>query len=181
MRQLRYSINVTLDGCCGHTAFVPDEEVHMHATEIIRQADALIFGRTTYELMEFWRDPGEFPPSLQPFADTINPAKKYLVSSTLAADPNWNAEQLEGDPVEAVRALKQQPGGSLYVGGVRLPVALADAGLIDEYEFVVFPKLAGHGPRLFEGLSRLIDLELIDVIEFASGARAERYRPVGSS
>jgi dihydrofolate reductase len=103
------------------------------------------------------------------------------VSSTLEADASWNAENLTGDPVEAVRALKQQPGGHLFVGGVQLALALAEAGLIDEYEFVVHPRLAGHGPTLFAGLSRVVELEPIGVTEFASGARAQRYAPVGSS
>jgi dihydrofolate reductase len=181
MRPLHYSIQVTLDGCVDHRVGVPDAEVHLHATQSIASADALIFGRTTYELMAFWRDPGEIPDWMQPFADAINPAKKYLVSSTLEADASWNAENLTGDPVEAVRALKQQPGGHLFVGGVQLALALAEAGLIDEYEFVVHPRLAGHGPTLFAGLSRVVELEPIGVTEFASGARAQRYAPVGSS
>lgn len=178
MRPLRYSINVSLDGCVDHAAegFLVDAESHAHAAAWIADADALILGRTTYELMEFWRDPGpDLPPELQPFADAINPAKKYLVSSTRSADPDWNAEQLTGDPVAAVRALKERPGGALAVGGVRLPTVLADAGLIDEFEFVVHPTIGGRGPRLFEGLSRPLDLAETASTEFASGVRAVRF------
>ncbi|MDC0745795.1 dihydrofolate reductase family protein [Polyangium mundeleinium] len=184
MRPLRYSINVTLDGCCDHRAGVPDEELHRHAAEILAQADALIFGRTTYEMMEAgWRSmaqtgqrPDGMPPWTEPFARTIDAAKKYVVSSTLDR-VDWNAELLRGDLATAVQELKQQPGKGLYVGGVTLPLALAELGLIDEYEFVVQPRLAGHGPTLFAGLSKYIDLKLVGRQEFSSGAVAMRYVP----
>ena len=154
----------------------PDEESHQHAAQTIARADAIILGRTTYELMEFWRTAEDLPAWMRSFQESITEAKKYLVSST--REPNgWNTEALTGDPVEAIRTLKDQPGEGLYVGGVTLPLALADAGLIDEYEFVVYPTLVGRGPRLFEGLAEPLDLRLVDVIEFASGARAERYVP----
>jgi dihydrofolate reductase len=178
MRPLRYSINVTLDGCCDHRAFSPDQEVHDHAAQSIARADALVFGSTTYRLMEDgWRtpDPG-LPAWMAPFAHTINAATKYLVSTTIEPD-GWNTELLDGDPVAAVRALKEQDGGALFVGGVRLPAVLADAGLIDEYEFVVFPTVVGHGPTLLPGLANPLDLRLVETIPFASGARAERYVP----
>jgi len=154
----------------------PDEESHHHAAHDIARADAIILGRTTYELMEFWRTADDLPSWMRPFQESIAAAKKYLVSSTREPD-GWNTEALAGDPVEAVRKLKEQPGEGLYVGGVTLPLALADVGLIDEYEFVVYPTLVGHGPRLFEGLSAPLDPRLIDVIEFTSGTRAERYVP----
>jgi len=180
MRPLRYSINVSLDGCVGHTAFAPDEESHNYAAQTIARADAIILGRTTYELMEFWRTAKDLPPQLQPFQESINAAKKYLVSSTRKPD-GWNTESLTGDLVEAVGNLKEQPGNGLYVGGVTLPLALTDAGLIDEYEFVVFPTLVGHGPRLFEGLATPLTLEHVGTTKFASGVRAERYVPGGGS
>lgn len=178
MRPLRYSINVSLDGCVDHAApeFGIDEDVHMHATRTISEPDALIFGRTTYELMEFWRAPGDVPSWMLPFAGAIGPKKKYLVSSTRTTD-DWNTENLGGDPVEAIRELKNHPGGSLLVGGVRLPLALANAGLIDEFEFVMHPVVVGHGPTLFAGLTRALRLELIGATEFASGTVARRYVP----
>lgn len=181
MRPLRYSINVSLDGCVDHAAegFLADAELHDHAAAGMAAADAIILGRVTYELMEFWKDPGpDLPASLRPFADTMNAATKYLVSSTRRPD-GWNTELLEGDPVEAVRALKDQPGRGLALGGVALPLALARAGLIDEYEFVVHPVLVGRGPRLFDGLTAAIPLEQVGVTEFASGVRAVRYVPRG--
>ncbi|MDO9484718.1 MAG: dihydrofolate reductase family protein [Actinomycetota bacterium] len=181
MRPLRYSINLTLDGCCDHEAGTASEELHRHATAYIGQADALLFGRVTYELMEAgWRDSdssNERPEWMQPFARSINAAKKYVVSSTLP-QVDWNAEILRGDLDTAVRQLKEQPGKGLYVGGVQLPLALAELGLIDEYMFVVHPRIAGHGPTLFAGLSQYVDLKLIDRDEFASGAIALRYEPM---
>lgn len=180
MRPLRYSINVTLDGCCDHRAGIADEELHRHAVANLDQADALLFGRVTYEMMEAaFRPPartGARPDWTEPFARTIDAARKYVVSSTLD-QVDWNAELLRGDLASAVRQLKREPGKGLFVGGVKLPLALAELGLIDEYEFVVQPRLAGHGPTLFAGLSKLIDLKLVSRREFGSGAVAMRYEP----
>src|SRR5215510_3349823 len=163
MRPLRYSINVTLDGCCHHEAGLPpDEESMRYWTAEMERADALLFGRVTYEMMESaWRQPatGTWPDWMDeweiPFAETIDRAKKYVVSSTLSGI-DWNAE---------------------LVGGVTLPLALADLGLIDEYEFLVQPILAGHGPTLLAGLRERIQLEIVDRRELQSGAVALRYRP----
>ena len=180
MRPLRYSINITLDGCCDHREGIVDEDLHRHAAENIAQADALLFGRVTYEMMEAaWRLPartGARPAWMEPFARTIDAAKKYVVSSTLER-VDWNAELVRGDLGKAVQQLKRESGKGLFVGGVKLPLALAELGLIDEYEFVVHPRLAGHGPTLFAGLSKLIDLKLVSRLEFGSGAVAMRYEP----
>lgn len=184
MRPLRYSINVTLDGCCDHRAILPDEELHRRAAENIQQADALLFGRVTYEMMEAgWREtaqtgvmPDWMEPWMEPFARTIHAAKKYVVSNTLE-QADWNSVLVRGDLAEAVRRLKEEPGKGLLTGGVTLPLALTELGLIDEYEFVVHPRLAGHGPTLFAGLSRQVDLKLVSRLEFASGAVALRYEP----
>src|SRR5881394_1045928 len=180
MRPLRYSINVTLDGCCDHRAISADEDLHRHAVENLDQADALLFGRVTYEMMEAaWRPPartGARPDWMEPFARTIDAAKKYVVSSTLDR-VDWNAELVRGDLGKAVQQLKRESGKGLFVGGVKLPLALAELGLIDEYEFVVHPRLAGHGPTLFAGLSKHVDLKLVSRLEFGSGAVAMRYEP----
>jgi hypothetical protein len=146
MRPLRYTINVTLDGCCDHREGVVDEELHRHAAENVDQADALLFGRVTYEMMESaWRLPaptGARPDWMEdwmePFARTIDAAKKYVVSSTLDR-VDWNAELVRGDLVQ--------------------------------------PRLAGHGPTLFAGLSKPVDLRLVSRLEFGSGAVAMRYEP----
>src|SRR3954462_10530673 len=184
MRPLRYSINVTLDGCCDHRAISPDEELHRHHAKNIEQADALLLGRVTYEMMEVaWRPvaqtgvrPDWMPAWMEPFARTIDAAKKYVVSSTLGR-VDWNAELVRGDLGGAVRRLKGGPGKGLFVGGVTLPQALAELGLIDEYEFVIHPALAGHGPTLFAGLSKPVDLRLVGRLELGSGGGAMRYEP----
>lgn len=180
MRPLRYSINVALDGCCDHNAMSTDEELHRHAVENLNRADALLFGRVIYEMMETaFRPParlGETPDWMGPFARTIDAAKKYVVSSTLER-VDWNAEFLRGDLEKAVQQLKQQPGKGLFVGGLKLPLALAELGLIDEYEFIVHPRIVGHGPTLFAGLPKHLDLKLVSRLEFGSGAVAMRYEP----
>ena len=184
MRLLRYSVNVTLDGCCDHRAAVGDEELHRHAVENIAQADALLFGRVTYEMMEAaWRPAAETGARpdwmldwMEPFARTIDAAKKYVVSSTLEG-VDWNAELVRGDLGKAVQQLKQEPGNGLFLGGVTLPLALAELGLIDEYELVIHPRFAGHGPALFAGLSKYVDLKLVSRLELGSGVVAMRYEP----
>jgi dihydrofolate reductase len=180
MRPLRYSINVTLDGCCDHRAIPADEELHRHAVENLQQADALLFGRVTYEMMEAAFRPSmrteALPEWMEPFARTIDAAKKYVVSSALDR-VDWNAELVRGKLGNAIQQLKREPGKGLFTGGVMLPVALAELGLIDEYEFVVHPRLAGHGPTLFAGLSKHVDLKLVGQREFGSGAVAMRYEP----
>jgi dihydrofolate reductase len=173
-----------LDGCCDHREGSTDEELHRYWAENLAQADALLFGRVTYEMMEAaWRAPAEtgvrpdwMQPWMQPFARTIHAAKKYVVSSTLDR-VDWNAELVRGDLGTAVQQLKRESGKGLFVGGVKLPQALAELGLIDEYEFVVHPRLAGHGPTLFAGLSKHVDLKFVSRLEFGSGAVALRYEP----
>ncbi len=173
-----------MDGCCDHRAGVADEEVHRHAVENLARADALLFGRVTYEMMEAaWRPrartvarPDWMQPWMDPFARTIDAAKKYVVSSALDR-VDWNAELVRGDLGEAVRQLKRESGKGLFTGGVKLPLALAEMGLIDEYEFVVQPRVVGHGPTLFAGFSKRLDLKLVSRLEFGSGAVALRYEP----
>ena len=177
-RPLLYSINVTLDGCCDHREGIPDEELHRHAQQIIAHADALLFGRVIYQMMEeAWRGPSDDRPDwMEPFAQTIDAAKKYVVSSKLK-EVDWNAELVRGDLRSAVEKLKEEPGNGILTGGLTLPLALAEMGLIDEYEFIVHPRIAGHGPTLFAGLSKRIDLELVSRGEFGSGAQVLRYVP----
>jgi dihydrofolate reductase len=158
---------------------IADEELHRHAVENLDRADALLFGRVTYQMMEAaWRSPapGAMPDWTKPFARTIDAAKKYVVSSTLDL-VDWNAELVRGDLKTAVQQLKREPGKGLFTGGVKLPQALAELGLIDEYEFVVHPRLAGHGPTLFAGLSKHVDLKLVSRLELRSGAVAMGYEP----
>ena len=159
---------------------IADEELHRHAAENLAQADALLFGRVTYEMMEAAFRPlagtRARPDWMEPFARTIDAAKKYVVSRTMDR-VDWNAELVRGDLEKAVQQLKRESGRGLLVGGVTLPLALAEMGLIDEYEFLVQPRLAGHGPTLFAGLSKLVDLKLVSRLDFASGVVAMRYAP----
>src|SRR5678815_3014147 len=160
-----------------------DEDLHRFWAEKLAQADALLFGRVTYEMMEAaWRLPATgvrpdwMADWMEPFARTINAAKKYVVSSTLD-QVDWNAELVRGDLGKAVQQLKQEPGKGLFTGGVTLPLALAELGLIDEYEFVIQPRVVGHGPTLFAGLSKRLDLKLVSRLEVGSGAGAMGYEP----
>src|SRR5574338_48437 len=143
MRPLRYSINVTLDGCCDHRVMMEAAWRPLAGTGA----------------MPDWMEPW-----MEPFARTIDAAKKYVVSGSLDR-VDWNAELLRGDLGQAVQHLKQEPGNGLLVGGLRLPLALAELGLIDEYEFVVHPRVVGHGPTLFAGLSHYLDLRLVTRLE----------------
>jgi dihydrofolate reductase len=181
MRPLRFSLNLTLDGCYDHTVGIADEDLHRNAMEYIAGCDALLLGRVTYGMMEeAWRRPpsGNWPdwmePWMHPFAKTMDAAKKYVVSNTLK-DVDWNAELVRGDLAAFVQQLKQQPGKGIGVGGVQLAQALTELGLIDEYQFVIHPRIIGRGPTLFAGLSQMVDLKLVGREEFASGAVAMRY------
>jgi len=186
MRPLRYAINVTLDGCVHHEAGLPpDEEFMRFWTAEMERSDAVIYGRVTYQMMESaWRRPvtGVWPDWMReweiPFAEAIDRTKKHVVSSTLS-EVDWDAELVRGDLGDAVRRLKQEPDAGLSVGGVTLPLALAELGLIDEYIFVVHPVVAGHGPTLLGGLRERIRLELVEREEFRSGVVVQRYRGAG--
>jgi dihydrofolate reductase len=128
-----------------------------------------------------WRQPATgtwpdwMPEWMVPFARTIDGAKKYVVSGTLE-QVDWNAELVQGDLEKAVQELKREPGEGLFVGGVTLPLALADLGLIDDYEFLVQPIVAGHGPTLLAGLRERLELDLVGRQEFRSGTVALRYQ-----
>lgn len=181
MRPLRFSINVTLDGCYDHTVGIPDEDLHRNAAAYIAGTDAMLLGRQTYQLMEgAWRKPANgvwpdwMPEWMQPFAKTMDAAKKYLVSSTVHT-AEWNTEMVCGDLATFVLHLKQQPGKGIGVGGVQLAMALTELGLIDEYQIVVHPRIVGRGPTLFAGLSKMVDLKLVGREEFGSGAVAMKY------
>lgn len=184
MRPLRYAINLTLDGCCDHRAIPANEALHHYHAASLARADALLFGRVTYQMMEeAWRPLARtgtladwMEPWMAPFARTIDSARKYVASRTLR-QVDWNAELLPDDLAAAVQALKREPGKGLLVGGVVFPLALAELGLIDEYEFVVHPRIAGHGPSLFAGLSRYLDLTPVHREELGAGVVALRYHP----
>ncbi|MEZ4449687.1 MAG: dihydrofolate reductase family protein [Nannocystaceae bacterium] len=175
MRPLRYTINITVDGCSDHRASHGDEALHRYVIEGIVAADALLFGRVTYQMMESaWREPSAMPEWTRPFARTIGAAKKYVVSSTLDR-VDWNAELVRGDLGAAVRQLKEAPGRRIFVSGTQLARSLTELELIDEYEFIIHPRIVGRGPTIFAGLSKPLDLTLVDRVEFGSGFVALRY------
>lgn len=181
VRPLRYSINVSLDGCVDHAAFGRGgtEALHRHATENFERSDALLFGRVTYELMEAgFRAEAESGTSTDPFVAAIHATPKHVVSSTLEV-VDWNAELLRGDLAQGVARLKEQPGSGVLVGGVRLPLALAGLGLVDEYELVVHPVVVGRGPTLLAGLPEVLDLRQVGSEDLGDGITAVRYEPVG--
>ncbi len=156
------------------------EALHRFHAESLARADALLFGRVTYEMMEgAWRWRGGKRPEwmadwMEPFSKTIDSSKKYVVSQKLD-HVDWNAELVRGDLARAVQRLKEEPGREILLGGVTLPLALAELGLIDEYEFVVHPRLVGRGPSVLHGLSRFVDLKLVSHREIEEGMIALKY------
>lgn len=189
MRPLRYSINITVDGCVDHTAVTPTEAMHRHSADLLAAADALLFGRVIYEMMDAgWREVARNdelldgrPEWMLPFARVIDRAPKFVVSDSLTS-VDWNAELIRRDDLEStVRELKAQPGNGIVTGGVTLPLALAELDLIDSYEFIVHPRIVGHGPRIFEGLSDHVDLRLVERSELDVDIVVLRYEPVRPS
>ncbi len=177
MRALRYSLNVSLDGCVDHAAFGGGEALHRHAAENLARVDGLLFGRVTYQLMEeAFRAEAESGTSRDPFVASLHATRKHVVSTTLGS-VDWNAELVHGDLGAAVTRLKEQPGRGLLVGGVQLGLELAALGLVDEYELVVHPVVVGHGPTLLAGLSAALDLRLVDSEDLGEGIVARRYEP----
>lgn len=182
MGRLQYSINLTLDGCCDHRAGVPDPEMHQFWADVTSRAGALLYGRVTYEMMqEAWRPIAESgtvpegkPDWVLPFALSIHAARKYVASTTMRG-VDWNAQLIEGDLQQAVEQIKRQEEGVISLGGVNLARAIAAMGLIDDYIFVVHPRIAGHGPTLLSGLPSYLDLKLTDQRTFASGAVVLKY------
>lgn len=174
--RVHFSLNLSLDGCYDHRGIPADEELHAHTARSMSRAGALLFGRVTYELMEdAFRQPPGAAPSEDPFVRVIDPARKYVVSST-RAQVGWNTELVRGEELVAtVERLRATPGDDLFVGGVQLARSLTELGLIDSYELLVHPRIVGHGPYLFEGLPQALDLRLVDRADLSSGAVALTY------
>jgi dihydrofolate reductase len=181
MRNVIYAINLTLDGCCDHTKFNPDEEAFEHYMQLLRDVDLLVYGRKTYQLMvPYWPDVAKDPSSTksdQEFGQAFD-SKKHLVFSR-------SLDSVEGKKTRIVRTslrdeilkLKQEPGKDILVGGVDIPSQLIKLGLVDEYRFVIMPIIAGAGKRLMEGvnLPEKLRLKLVDSEIFESGSVALRY------
>jgi dihydrofolate reductase len=180
MGLLTFALNVTLDGCCDHREGIADDALLRFYTRLMDAAGGMVFGRATYELMESaWpaiaRDP-KAPPAFRTWARKLEAKPKYVVSTTRRDFPWSNTFLVEGDLREAIVALKRRTPRGLLVGAPALSAALEKLGLIDEYRVAVHPVLAGHGPRLFPGLSASKHLKLAGVKRLKSGVLALHYR-----
>ena len=180
MRKLIAAMNMTLDGFCDHTSMIADDEIHQHYSELLRNADLLIYGRITYHLMEYWRSIVANPTgneSTDDFAVTMENIPKIVYSRTLA-DVDWKGTELKRQIVkEEISGLKQQTGKNILVGSPSLIVALGKLGLIDEYQLGVQPTVIGHGLPLFKNINNRIDLKLLKTKTFDCGALMLYYQP----
>jgi dihydrofolate reductase len=183
MRDVIYAINLTLDGCCDHTKFHPDEDLHEHYTHLLREhTGPLVYGRKTYQLMvPYWPDVAKDPSSTKAdreFAQAFNSKKLVVFSRSLASAEDGNTRIVRTNLRDEILKLKQEPGKDILVGGVDLPSQLIELGLVDEYRFVVMPIIAGEGKRLMAGVSLLekCRLKLVESKTFPSGCVALRYR-----
>ena len=180
MRKIIAAINMTLDGFCDHTAGLPDEEVHQHYTELLGQADLILYGRTTYQLMEFWRNLLENPSdekSMNDFAIAIDEIPKIVFSHTLK-DVEWDSARLSDQAIEEeVLELKQQSGKDILVGSRSLIIQLMKLNLIDEYQLCVHSVVAGSGLPLFENIKDRTIFKLIKTKTFSGGAVTLYYEP----
>ena len=184
MRKVIAAINMTLDGFCDHTSGVPDEEIHQHYADLLRSADTVLYGRITYQLMEFWRTVLENPTgdkAMDDFAVAIDKTPKIVFSRTLK-NVDWKSAKLSSQDLEKeVLELKQsRNGGSkdVFVGSPSLIVALTKLNLIDEYQLCVHPVIAGSGLPLFKNISEKIKLKLIKTKSFSVGAVILYYEPM---
>jgi dihydrofolate reductase len=180
MGLLTFALNVTLDGCCDHSVMVADDALLRDYTRLMDNAGGMLFGRTTYEMMESaWppvaRDP-KAPPAFRAWARKLEAKPKHVVSSTRRDFPWSNTFRVDGSLREAIAALKRRTPRGLLVGSPKLSAALQQMGLIDEYRIAVHPVLVGHGPTLFSGLSLSSRMRLLGVRRFKSGTMALRYR-----
>jgi dihydrofolate reductase len=182
MRKVIFAINITLDGCCDHTKFNPDEETFDYITQLLRdEADLLVYGRKTYQLMvPYWPDIAKSQSETKSdieFAQTFVSKKKIVFSRSLASSEDGNTRIVRTNLHDEILKLKQEPGKDILVGGVDVPSQLMELGLIDEYRLVVMPIIAGEGRRLFEGvnLPEKRRLKLVESKTFKSGCIALRY------
>jgi dihydrofolate reductase len=181
MRNLIFGINITLDGCCDHTNQFADEETHEYWTGTLREADLLVYGRKTYELMvPFWPEVAKtqsMTKALNEFAQVFDSIKRVVFSRSLDSAEDGNTRIVRGNLRDEILKLKQEKGKNILTGGVSLPSQLIELGLVDEYRFVVGPVIAGAGRRLLDGASlpEKLQLKLVESKTFKSGCVALRY------
>ncbi|HWF44862.1 MAG TPA: dihydrofolate reductase family protein [Candidatus Kapabacteria bacterium] len=180
MRNLIYSINISVDGCCDHTHFNPDEEMMDYFTHTMDDVDLLVYGRKTYELMvPYWPDVANAQSGTKAeneFAQRLTAIDKVVFSKTLDR-VEGNTKIVREDPGAEILKLKEGAGKKIAIGGVSLPSQLMERGLIDEYYFVVYPVIVAEGRRLLEGASlpEKLNLKLVDTKIFQSGAIGLHY------
>jgi dihydrofolate reductase len=183
MRKLIAAMNMTLDGFCDHTVMIADEEVHQHYTELLRNADIIIWGRITYQLMEYWKSVVENPTgnkATDDFAVTIDNISKIVYSRTLET-VDWKNTALKNEIIkDEIVGLKQQPGKNILVGSPSLILATGHLGVIDEYQLAVHPTVIGNGLPLFKNIKDRIDLKLLKTKTFGCGAVMLYYEPTNA-
>lgn len=179
MRKVVFAINITVDGCCGHESVVADDELHEYYTALLRDSDLEIFGRNTYHLMyPYWHEVAvnqSESKTTNEFARAFDAIPKIVFSTTLPSVEWNNTTLLRSNLQEEIVKLKKQPGKNIAVGGLNIALQLAQAGLIDEYRFLVQPVVAGKGPRLFEA-GKSLNLELVGSRTFRSGVVELHYK-----
>ncbi len=182
MGLLTFGLNVTLDGCIDHQAGIADDETHAFFTHLMDQNGAMLWGRTTYEMMEsYWpavaRGDEDVPPAIREWAVKLEAKPKYVVSSTRTDFPWHNSHHLAGDLRTDVQALKDATPAGVLVGSNQLATALDRLGLIDAYQLLVHPRIVGHGPSLFQsGLLSTRCLELVSSTPLRNGVVAMHYQ-----
>jgi dihydrofolate reductase len=182
MRKVVFAINITADGYCSHTDMIPSDEMYGYFTSLLRNADVMLFGRITYQLMvPYWPDVARNPSADEPeneFARVFDSLDKVVFSTTLKQVDGKNMRIVRANVAEEVLALKQQSGKDIFVDSLSIASQLSERGLIDEYHFVVHPVVAGKGPRLFESVKPQdrIRLDFIGSEAFQSGVVALHYR-----
>ena len=180
MRKLIAAMNMTLDGFCDHTSMIADDEIHQHYTDLLRQADTLIYGRKTFQLMEYWRSVVENPTgnkATDDFAMTIDGCMKIVYSRTLES-VDWKKTELKREIEKGeLLELKQEPGKDLLVGSPSMIVELSNLGIVDEFQFSVHPTVVGSGLPLFRNVSGRLDLRLMNTKTFGCGAITLYYEP----
>ena len=180
MRKLIAAMNLTLDGFCDHTAIIPDDEIHQHYNELLKSGDAVIYGRITFQLMEYWPTVVENPTgnkSTDEFAVTIDNIDKIVFSRTLKNVTWKNSRLAKGGIKEEVIALKQQPGKDVFVGSPGLIIESMNLNLIDELQLCIHPVIAGKGLQFFKNINDRTDLRLLKTKNFSGGAVLLYYEP----
>ncbi|WP_222165157.1 dihydrofolate reductase family protein [Edaphocola aurantiacus] len=180
MRKVIAAFNITLDGFCDHTAVTPDEEIHQYYADLLRDGDTILYGRVTYQLMEYWRALEANPSgtkAMDDFALVMNNINKIVFSRTLKS-LDWSSAQLATRSLEEeVLQLRQQPGKDILVGSRSLIISLMNLGLIDELRLMIHPVIAGGGLPLFDHIQGRTELQLVNTQIFNAGAVMNCYKP----